>query len=178
MGWALHFFPFFLMARQLFLHHYHPALWFAILSFCGTFDLVTSSLRPRIRLYTAGVFLFLAIYTFLYFSPLSYGSPWTKGKCEKAKWLKTWDFACNDFLNDYAEYNGAVTHAAATPKASVVGGEGEGRAPVVVVNEEEGADGKLPVAVKEGEEGTTSGLGAVAEPGYDAFGEPGRAEGD
>ena len=91
MGWALHFFPFFLMARQLFLHHYHPALWFAILSFCGTFDLVTSSLRPRIRLYTAGVFLFLAIYTFLYFSPLSYGSPWTKGKCEKAKWLKTWE---------------------------------------------------------------------------------------
>ncbi|PPQ95852.1 hypothetical protein CVT26_015982, partial [Gymnopilus dilepis] len=34
-GWSLHYFPFFLMGRQLFLHHYFPALYFAILLSCG-----------------------------------------------------------------------------------------------------------------------------------------------
>ena len=93
MGWALHYFPFYLMARQLFLHHYFPALWFAILLFCGAFALVTSSLRPRVRLYTAAVLLLVAIYVWSYFSPLAYAGQWTKGQCLKAKWLKTWDFA-------------------------------------------------------------------------------------
>lgn len=166
MGWALHYFPFFLMSRQLFLHHYHPALWFAILSFCGSFDLVTSSLRPRIRLYTAAVLLVLAIYTFSYFSPLTYGGQWTKGQCQKAKWMKTWDFACNDFPNDYAEYSGITAHVTqeSTAKATVIGGEGEGRAPVVVPEEV----GNVLKAGKDSE--TTKGLGAVAEPGFDAFG--------
>lgn len=93
MGWALHYLPFYLMSRQLFLHHYFPALYFAILLSCVVFDLLTSSFRPRIRLYIAGGLLFAAIWTYSYFSPLAYGSPWTKAKCENAKWLKTWDFS-------------------------------------------------------------------------------------
>lgn len=32
LGWFLHYFPFFLMSRQLFLHHYFPALYFAVRS--------------------------------------------------------------------------------------------------------------------------------------------------
>jgi len=30
LGWFLHYFPFFIMSRQLFLHHYFPALYFAV----------------------------------------------------------------------------------------------------------------------------------------------------
>jgi len=93
MGWFLHYFPFFLMGRQLFLHHYFPALYFAILLCSGVFDLLTSALRPRTRLQIAAVLIVLAIWNFQYLSPLAYGSPWTKSKCEKAKWLKTWDFS-------------------------------------------------------------------------------------
>ncbi|TDL15830.1 glycosyltransferase family 39 protein [Rickenella mellea] len=93
MGWALHYFPFYLMSRQLFLHHYFPALYFAILLSCACFDLLTSSFRPRVRFYIAAVLLVVAIWTFAHFSPLAYGSPWTKAQCEKAKWLKTWDFS-------------------------------------------------------------------------------------
>jgi dolichyl-phosphate-mannose-protein mannosyltransferase len=92
MGWALHYLPFFLMRRQLFLHHYLPALYFAILLLCAVFDVATSTLRPRIRLQVAVLLAVIAIWTFLYFSPLAYGSPWTRAKCEKARWLKTWDF--------------------------------------------------------------------------------------
>lgn len=166
MGWALHYVPFYLMSRQLFLHHYFPALWFAILLSCGTFDLMTSSLRPRIRLYIAACLLILAIWSYSHFSPLAYGTPWTKSKCENAKWLRTWDFSCNDFLNDYADYSGlgsATPQTSAIP-ATVIGGEGEGRAAVVVEGE---ALGNI-VELKDGD--TTSGLGAVAEPGFDAFG--------
>lgn len=92
-GWALHYLPFYIMARQLFLHHYFPALYYAILLSCACFDLVTSTLRPRVRLQIAAVLLVIAIWNFSYFSPLAYGLPWTKAKCYKAKWLKTWDFS-------------------------------------------------------------------------------------
>ncbi|THH05810.1 hypothetical protein EW145_g4530 [Phellinidium pouzarii] len=165
MGWALHYFPFYLMARQLFLHHYFPALWFSILMCCGVFDLATSSLRPRVRLYVAAGLLALAIWSFTYFSPLAYGGPWTRGQCERARWLKTWDFACNDFPVEPV-YGGLGTSTPVTSAVpvSIVGGDG-GRAPVVVEGE---AVGNAPAPAKDGD--TTKGLGAVAEPGFDAFG--------
>ncbi|KAI6003327.1 glycosyltransferase family 39 protein, partial [Pisolithus marmoratus] len=92
-GYALHYLPFFLMSRQLFLHHYFPALYFAILLSGAVFDFVTSTLRPRIRLQVACVLIIIAVLTFVKFSPLAYGSPWTRSKCNKATWVKTWDFA-------------------------------------------------------------------------------------
>ncbi|KAI0337508.1 glycosyltransferase family 39 protein [Trametopsis cervina] len=92
-GWSLHYFPFFIMGRQLFLHHYFPALYYAILLCCGVFDLVTSTLRPRVRLQIAAVLVVLAVWNYAYLSPLVYGNPWTKQKCRNAQWLKTWDFS-------------------------------------------------------------------------------------
>lgn len=92
LGWFLHYCPFYLMQRQLFLHHYFPALYFAILLFCSVFDLVTSTLRPRVRFQMAAVLIVFAIWSFAHFSPLVYGSPWTKSKCMSSMWLKTWDF--------------------------------------------------------------------------------------
>lgn len=92
-GWGLHYFPFFLMGRQLFLHHYFPALYFAILLSCTVFDLLTSTLRPRVRLQIAALLMVIAIWNFQHYSSLAYGSPWTKTKCAKAKLLKTWDFS-------------------------------------------------------------------------------------
>ena len=81
------------MQRQLFLHHYFPALYFAVLCFCGVFDYVTSSLRPRTRIQIGAAILILVIWSYNYFSPLTYAKPWTRGKCERAKWLKSWDFS-------------------------------------------------------------------------------------
>ena len=88
------------MGRQLFLHHYFPALYFAILLSCTVFDLVTSTLRPKVRLQIGAVLLVIAVWNYSYFSPITYGLPWTKAKCQKARWLKTWDFSCNDFRDD------------------------------------------------------------------------------
>ncbi|KAF8919457.1 glycosyltransferase family 39 protein [Mucidula mucida] len=133
-GWFLHYFPFFLMARQLFLHHYFPALYFAILLLCGVFDLVTSTLRPRVRLQIAAVLAIIAIWNFVHFSPLAYGSPWTKAECNRSKWLKTWDFSCNDFLGDYSHYDGLMVATPTKPVTPVatVGGEPGGRPAMIV----------------------------------------------
>lgn len=92
-GWALHYVPFFIMQRQLFLHHYFPALYFAILLSATIFDLFTFSLRPRVRLQIAAVLAIIAIYNFMHLSPLIYGNQWTRSQCQKAKWVKTWDFS-------------------------------------------------------------------------------------
>ncbi|THH32175.1 hypothetical protein EUX98_g2018 [Antrodiella citrinella] len=115
-GWALHYGPFFLMSRQLFLHHYFPALYFAILLCCGVFDLVTSNLKPKIRLQIAAVLIILSIWNFVHLSPLAYGTQWTRSKCEHAKWLSTWDFSCNDFPLTYDVY----TPTPYVPQAVVV----------------------------------------------------------
>ncbi|KAF5372030.1 hypothetical protein D9615_008123 [Tricholomella constricta] len=134
-GWALHYFPFFLMGRQLFLHHYFPALYFAVLLSCAGFDLATSTLRPRVRLQIAAVLVILAVWHIAHFSPLAYGSPWTKSKCVSAKWFKTWDFSCKDFHNDYSQYNnvGFTPQQSHVPVAhTTVGGAADGRPAIVV----------------------------------------------
>ncbi|KAJ6615547.1 glycosyltransferase family 39 protein [Mycena sp. CBHHK59/15] len=152
LGWFLHYFPFYLMGRQLFLHHYFPALYFAILLLSGVFDLLTSTLRPRVRLQIAAVLIILAIWNFAHFSPLAYGSQWTKSKCNSSKWLKTWDFSCNDFHDSYVEYSGI---AAATPHTPpVVAHGGNGAAAVV----DGGVDAEH-----------TSAYVVKPEPGYDIF---------
>lgn len=106
LGWALHYFPFFLMQRQLFLHHYFPALVFAIMAFCQIYDFTTARFSvPGIRanpiINKVGVIALLAIagVVFALYSPLAYGNPWTKTECRRMKLFDTWDWECNNFLD-------------------------------------------------------------------------------
>jgi dolichyl-phosphate-mannose-protein mannosyltransferase len=71
-----------------------PALYFAILTFSVGFDLVTIRLIQRKRLMVALGWILVIIYIYRCFVPLTYGEPWTKSLCEKAKWRSTWDFDC------------------------------------------------------------------------------------
>lgn len=107
LGWALHYFPFFLMARQLFLHHYFPALIFAIMAFCQIFDFVTARFsftglrnNPIFNKVGAVTILALAGVVFALLSPLAYGNPWTKAECQRVKLFDTWDWDCNTFLEN------------------------------------------------------------------------------
>ncbi|KAG2180267.1 hypothetical protein INT43_004056, partial [Umbelopsis isabellina] len=94
-GWFLHFLPFFLMKRQLFLHHYLPALYFAILLAATLFEslIVKSSRRKRLL---AAAFVNIGVY-YVYRSliPITYGEPWSRESCVASKWLSTWDYNCN-----------------------------------------------------------------------------------
>ncbi|KAG1888589.1 glycosyltransferase family 39 protein [Suillus subluteus] len=164
-GYCMHYFPFFLMGRQLFLHHYFPALYFAILLNCAVFDLATSTLRPKIRLQIAAVLMVIAVITYSKFSSLTYGDPWTKKKCTNAQWVKTWDFACNEFLDEYSQYSGVtVPTLNRTNPVATIGGEPGGRA-AIVVEDKLGQDG---VAPPEDEQNTAVPIG-VPEPGRDVF---------
>ncbi|QSZ30854.1 hypothetical protein DSL72_000412 [Monilinia vaccinii-corymbosi] len=111
LGWAFHYFPFYLMQRQLFLHHYFPALYFAIIALCQIFDFVTARVpgiglreRPFIGRLGAIIFLTLSISAFVIYSPLAYGNPWTQSACKQVKLFEQWDWDCNVFLNDYSDY--------------------------------------------------------------------------
>ena len=107
LGWAFHYFPFYLMQRQLFLHHYFPALYFAIMTFTQIYDHVTNrfsglGLKERPTIGRGGMALFLAasIFVFSLYAPLSYGNPWTKDQCKQVKVLETWDWDCNNFYDN------------------------------------------------------------------------------
>jgi dolichyl-phosphate-mannose-protein mannosyltransferase len=107
LGWAFHYFPFYLMARQLFLHHYFPALYFAIMALCQIYDfganrITAFGLRDRPEISRALIVLFLAfcIATFTMFAPLTYGNPWTQDACKQVKLFDTWDFDCSTFYTD------------------------------------------------------------------------------
>ena len=115
LGWFMHYIPFFLMQRQLFLHHYFPALYFGILTFSELWDLLakwaTKSNQRRMAQISV-VYLAIAIRVFMLYSPLAYGGVWTKAQCEKVKLISTWDFDCNSFFTNADDY------------AKLAGGEG------------------------------------------------------
>ena len=106
LGWALHYFPFYLMKRQLFLHHYFPALYFAIIAFSQLFDFATARVtvagirsNPAINRAATVLFLVLSVAAFTLYSPLAYGNSWTKPECQRLKLFNSWDFDCNTFHN-------------------------------------------------------------------------------
>jgi len=171
MGWGLHYLPFFLMSRQLFLHHYLPALYFAILLLCVVFDFLTSTLRPRWRLQIAAVLIIFAIWNFSIFSPLVYGTTWTKEECRKAMWFRTWDFSCDSFYDDYSQYSGGILP---TPQKSAVA------SPFLEVNKGPGGVGAVvvedQVANIPSEAEETQVNAEKAEPGRDIFARPPKAD--
>ncbi|OLY85455.1 Dolichyl-phosphate-mannose-protein mannosyltransferase 1 [Smittium mucronatum] len=94
-GWSLHYFPFFLLKRQLFIHHYLPGLWFSIIALASSVDLFTRKVGSKFRTAIIWFLIFYSIRLYFIYSPLGYGTPWTKQACEKSRTLKTWDFSCN-----------------------------------------------------------------------------------
>ncbi|MCP8719098.1 MAG: phospholipid carrier-dependent glycosyltransferase [Asgard group archaeon] len=129
LGWAIHYAPFFLMGRQLFLHHYQPALYFGILALGHVFDVIVGYLGSRNRaLQNFGYFLVLgtsvlSLVFYIYYSPLIYATPWTKDRCLVSKPFKTWDYDCNTFLSQLSEYKNIEASSSselATPTETVV----------------------------------------------------------
>ena len=111
LGWAFHYFPFYLMQRQLFLHHYFPALYFAIIVLCQIYDFGLNRIggfgiseRPAIGRSGVAAFLAVSIVAFTLYAPLSYGNPWTKDACNSVKLLDSWDWDCNAFHTNVSDF--------------------------------------------------------------------------
>lgn len=84
-GWVLHYLPFITMGRVTYVHHYYPALYFAILVFGFLFNHFAKKL-PKI----ANVAVYLVAYAiiigvFILFIPISFGM---KGPAKQWAYLK------------------------------------------------------------------------------------------
>lgn len=107
--WLFHFLPFFAMQRQLFLHHYLPGLYFAVMLMALLLEtVVVEMIEPaakrllgpntttrKIRRAILFTLTAAVILTFVRFAPLGYGFSMTKSQCTKLKWLAKWDFDCD-----------------------------------------------------------------------------------
>ncbi|BFZ53342.1 Dolichyl-phosphate-mannose--protein mannosyltransferase 2 [Savitreella phatthalungensis] len=89
-GWILHYMPFFIMGRVLYVHHYFPALWFAILTAGYLFDHVTDSLSKSAKNALFYAIAAAIIGTFINFLPFTFGMPDEAGYYSHLKWLPSW----------------------------------------------------------------------------------------
>ncbi|KAJ2488644.1 Protein O-mannosyltransferase 2 [Coemansia sp. RSA 2050] len=91
-GWALHYFPFFLMGRVTYIHHYLPALYFALLQLAFDLDFFFGNWRRGRYLHLAAWCIgTLVCLVFLYFSPFTYGWDRPAKALAGRKWLSTWN---------------------------------------------------------------------------------------
>lgn len=125
-GYVFHIVPFFFFSRQLYLHHYLPALYFALLALAWLFEFLVrhyriekvvshllfdesrlagetklaSSVRACMKLMVPVAFVGIAAVTavvFLIYSPFIYGTKMSKSYCNALKLMPSWDFSCSDY---------------------------------------------------------------------------------
>ncbi|PRT55255.1 Dolichyl-phosphate-mannose--protein mannosyltransferase 1 [Wickerhamiella sorbophila] len=121
LGWALHYFPSFLMVRQLFLHHYLASVYFGVLAIGQAMELVVAVVKPAMlgRAIVA-LFAVASIAWFAWYSPLIYGTPWLQDVCHKSKFADM-DFDCYTFFGtkeEYTEYDATAFLPEATPSSA------------------------------------------------------------
>ncbi len=91
-GWLIHYVPFFIVGRVTYLHHYFPALYFAILSFAFLFDHLLKYYCPRDLQSAVWWTVTLVIFVvFWYFLPVSYGMKGSSRNYSGRQWLSSWN---------------------------------------------------------------------------------------
>ncbi|ORZ39537.1 Dolichyl-phosphate-mannose-protein mannosyltransferase-domain-containing protein [Catenaria anguillulae PL171] len=102
LAWALHYFPFYLMGRSLFLHHYLPAGIISCMVAGAVYDFILQSALANMRRNTLqaaiGWVVTLVVvgavaWSFYVFAPITYGNmSLTVPELKARKWLQSWDF--------------------------------------------------------------------------------------
>ncbi|KAK4166182.1 Dolichyl-phosphate-mannose--protein mannosyltransferase 2 [Cladorrhinum sp. PSN259] len=89
-GWFLHYLPFVVMARVTYVHHYYPALYFAILTFGFLVDWFTSNQKKAVQYGVYGVLDATVIGLYIYFIPICFGMTGPNKQYSYMKWFDTW----------------------------------------------------------------------------------------
>ncbi|CCH45891.1 dolichyl-phosphate-mannose-proteinmannosyltransferase [Wickerhamomyces ciferrii] len=92
-GWGLHYVPFIIMARVTYVHHYLPALYFAMLIFTYLIELGFASSRTPIKFIIYSSLYVLIIGIFWHFSPISFGMDGDPEQYRYLNWLSSWRIA-------------------------------------------------------------------------------------
>lgn len=91
LAWMTHYLPFALMGRVTYVHHYVPALYFAILIFGFVVEYMFASAKIHVK-YPAYLALFGGcIYVYVLFAPMCQGLTGLGSNYLKLQWLPTWD---------------------------------------------------------------------------------------
>lgn len=94
MAWAVHYLPFFTMARTLYLHHYLPAYMMSAMLTGALLDYIYHrSNYPQRTMFGFAILAALVVCTFFYFAPITYGTQTPSADLEAKKWLASWDWA-------------------------------------------------------------------------------------
>lgn len=95
LGWALHYIPFHLMGRVTYVHHYFPALYFAILSTAFLLDHVTKFYcrAVALKVFVWSLYVGSVVAVFGFFAPLSFGFDVPNRELRNRKWLSSWNLA-------------------------------------------------------------------------------------
>jgi dolichyl-phosphate-mannose-protein mannosyltransferase len=89
-GWVLHYLPFVIMARVTYVHHYYPALYFAILTAGFCIDWMTRPLNAKIRWGFYSVLFSAVIGLFILFSPIVFGMQGSNKQYSYLRWFSKW----------------------------------------------------------------------------------------
>lgn len=89
-GWFFHYFPFILMGRVTYVHHYYPALYFAILAMGFVVDWTTQKLNKNAQYVIYGALYTGVIGLFCLFSPIVYGMQGPNQAYSYLKWFNRW----------------------------------------------------------------------------------------
>lgn len=95
LGWGLHYTPFVIMGRVTYVHHYVPALYFALIILAFWFDWLTRDLYKSKKGKVTVIAIYAIYYAvviggFAYFSPISFGMEKPSSEYQYLNWLPTW----------------------------------------------------------------------------------------
>jgi dolichyl-phosphate-mannose-protein mannosyltransferase len=90
LGWFLHYLPFVAMARVTYVHHYYPALYFAILAAGFTVDWTTQKLGSKVRWGVYMVLYAAIISLFVLFKDIVFGMQGSNQQWRYLKWFDSW----------------------------------------------------------------------------------------
>ncbi|KAK2624336.1 hypothetical protein QTJ16_006286 [Diplocarpon rosae] len=90
LGWFLHYVPFVSMGRVTYVHHYYPALYFAILVFGFVIDWMLRSKNKLVQYPIYGILYALTIGLYILFIPISWGMVGSSKQYSYLNWFESW----------------------------------------------------------------------------------------
>lgn len=92
-GWVLHYLPFIIMARVTYVHHYYPALYFAILTTGFCVDWFTQKLNRKVEWALYFMLYAAVIGLFVVFKDIVFGMEGSNEQWKHLNWLGKWKIA-------------------------------------------------------------------------------------
>lgn len=89
-GWFLHYLPFVVMARVTYVHHYYPALYFAILAFGFFIDWTMRNRHPSLQGAVYGLLYAVVVSLYIIFIPICWGMTGSNQQYKYMKWSPKW----------------------------------------------------------------------------------------